>query len=128
MAEYMLSVMKDERARTVDRIDAAKWLADRGFGRAVQALEVDVSAYPYLDPEFLAMEDLLTLRAMVRRYRPDVDELTASDELRVGSGSPSVARYRDRDVHLSRGRQRFSGRCAATIPSSRSAYGSRSGS
>jgi hypothetical protein len=29
IAEYMLSVMKDGSARTADRLEAAKWLADR---------------------------------------------------------------------------------------------------
>jgi hypothetical protein len=40
----MLSVMNDERARTADRLEAAKLLADRGFDRAVQALDIDVNA------------------------------------------------------------------------------------
>jgi Family of unknown function (DUF5681) len=31
IAEYMLSVMHDEKARTADRLEAAKWLADRGL-------------------------------------------------------------------------------------------------
>ena len=33
IAEYMVSVMEDERARTADRIEAGKWLANRGFGQ-----------------------------------------------------------------------------------------------
>lgn len=37
IADYMVLVMADERARTADRMEAAKWLDDRGFGRAVQA-------------------------------------------------------------------------------------------
>ena len=31
IAVYMLSVMRDEKARTADRLEAAKWLADRGL-------------------------------------------------------------------------------------------------
>jgi hypothetical protein len=34
IAAYMLSVMNDDRSRTADRIEAGKWLADRGFGKA----------------------------------------------------------------------------------------------
>lgn len=33
IAEFMLEVMNDETARNADRIEAGKWLADRGFGR-----------------------------------------------------------------------------------------------
>ena len=62
IATYMLSVMHDERARTADRIEAAKWLADRGFGRPVQALDIDVGAYRYLDLTTLTLEDLEVLR------------------------------------------------------------------
>jgi hypothetical protein len=62
IATYMLSVMHDERARTADRIEAATWLADRGFGRPVQALDIDVGAYPYLDLTTLTLEDLEVLR------------------------------------------------------------------
>src|SRR5439155_11377299 len=46
IAVYMLSVMRDEKARTADRLEAAKWLADRGFGRSVQTLDLDVTAHP----------------------------------------------------------------------------------
>ena len=42
----MLSVMGDERARTRDRLEAGKWLADRAFGRSVQALDVDLGLRP----------------------------------------------------------------------------------
>ena len=34
IAEYMFSVLSDETQRTADRMEAGKWLADRGFGRA----------------------------------------------------------------------------------------------
>ena len=44
ITEYMHSVMNDEQARTADRLEAAKWLADRGFGKALQALDIDVNA------------------------------------------------------------------------------------
>jgi hypothetical protein len=41
IAEYMLSVMTDERG-TADRIEAAKWLADRGFGKAAFVIDAGV--------------------------------------------------------------------------------------
>ena len=37
IAEYMFTVRSDETQRTADRMEAAKWLADRGFGRSIQA-------------------------------------------------------------------------------------------
>ena len=42
IAEYIFSVLSDETQRTADRMEAAKWLADRGFGRTVLALDVGV--------------------------------------------------------------------------------------
>jgi Family of unknown function (DUF5681) len=37
--QFMVQVLGDERARTADRLEAARWLADRGFGKSVQAVE-----------------------------------------------------------------------------------------
>src|SRR5439155_15128273 len=34
IADFMLSVLDDETERTETRIQAATWLADRGFGKA----------------------------------------------------------------------------------------------
>jgi hypothetical protein len=39
IAAYTLYVMNDERARTADRLEAAKWLADRGAGGAAVCRE-----------------------------------------------------------------------------------------
>ena len=36
IVRYMASVMDDEGARTADRLEAAKWLADRDFGGSVR--------------------------------------------------------------------------------------------
>jgi hypothetical protein len=52
IAEYMLSVMNDERARNADRIEAAKWLADSGFGKA--PLVVTAEDIPLPAPTTLA--------------------------------------------------------------------------
>jgi hypothetical protein len=34
LADFMLSVLDDEEATRKERMEAASWLADRGFGRA----------------------------------------------------------------------------------------------
>jgi hypothetical protein len=72
IADYMLSVMHDEKARTADRLEAAKWLADRGFGRAMQTLDLDVTAHPPIDVTQLSTPDLEALIAIFERYRPNV--------------------------------------------------------
>jgi hypothetical protein len=58
IAEYMLSVMRDEKARTADRLEAAKWLADRAFGRSVQTMDLDITSRPAIDLTKLSMGDL----------------------------------------------------------------------
>lgn len=40
---YMLRVLRDERQPTALRMAAGQWLADRGFGKAVQTVELDAS-------------------------------------------------------------------------------------
>jgi hypothetical protein len=47
VADFMLSVLEDERERTEVRMEAARWLADRGFGRA----HVPVEAKQPEEPE-----------------------------------------------------------------------------
>jgi hypothetical protein len=55
IAEFMLIVMLDQRERTRDRLEAARFLAERGWGKAVQTLEVDVpTRSPVVDPAKLA--------------------------------------------------------------------------
>lgn len=36
IVEFMVGVLRNGKASNKDRIEAAKWLADRGFGRAVE--------------------------------------------------------------------------------------------
>lgn len=55
IADYMLAVMRDDRERTRDRLEAGRFLADRGWGKPVQAVELDVATLsPALDPDRLA--------------------------------------------------------------------------
>jgi hypothetical protein len=52
----LFAVMRDERARTRDRLEAGRWLADRAFGRSVQPLDVDVGVRPS-DYDFTKFSD-----------------------------------------------------------------------
>ena len=84
IAGFMFEVLSNEKERTADRMEAAKWLADRGFGKA--ALVVDVGVTEPVIQEFLkglSTEDLEAMRAILVKYSPDaVDALDgASGEL-----------------------------------------------
>jgi hypothetical protein len=46
IADFMLGVLEDESERTETRMQAAQWLADRGFGRAHTTASVDVEERP----------------------------------------------------------------------------------
>ena len=91
VAEFMFSVLKDERARTADRMEAARWLADRGFGRAVQGLEIDVARRSTLDVTTFATEDLEAIVAILEKYEPSVGELAASGEIPLEAGEAGGA-------------------------------------
>jgi hypothetical protein len=85
IAVYMLSVMRDEKARTADRLEAAKWLADRGFGRSVQTLDLDVTAHPPIDVTQLSTPDLEALIAILRKYTSNAVDLVRSGEIKFGA-------------------------------------------
>jgi len=40
IADFMLRVLEDESEKTETRMEAARWLADRGFGKAQQQVEL----------------------------------------------------------------------------------------
>jgi hypothetical protein len=86
IAEFMLEVMNDGRARTADRIEAAKWLADRGFGKAPLVISAGVTAEQLLQDYFrkLSLEDLQAMQAILEKYPPDVIELDEPGELQTG--------------------------------------------
>jgi hypothetical protein len=95
IADYMVTVLNDETQRTPDRIEAAKWLADRAFGRAVQALDIDV--YPSsVDINHFSTEDLKALAVILRKYSADAAELAESGELRLGAGPVEATGSRQR--------------------------------
>ena len=94
IANYMLSVMNDERARTADRIEAGKWLANRGFGTAPLVIEAGVTPEQLLQDYFskFSLEDLEAMRTILRKYSPIARELAESKEQskfeEVASSSP----------------------------------------
>src|SRR5262245_25503988 len=58
IAAFMFELMNDKKARNADRIEAAKWLGDRGFGRSVQPIDLDVNQRPERDLSKWSTEDL----------------------------------------------------------------------
>ena len=66
IAEFMQVAMVDDAERTTDRLEAARWLADRGFGRSPQDVElglrgqeaVDVQAFAAFAAKYLPTEML----------------------------------------------------------------------
>ena len=77
IAEFMHAVMVDETARTTDRLEAARWLADRGFGRSPQDVELALKAQDTVDVHAFA--------AFAARHLPSemLDELIVSVEARL---------------------------------------------
>jgi hypothetical protein len=96
----MFTVMSDEAARTADRMEAARWLADRGFGRAVQGLEIDINPYPALDITKPSLDDLEALIEIVDRYEPAAADTESGEVVLDMSGAGPAARSgRGRSVH-----------------------------
>ena len=67
--------MEDEGARTADRLEAARWLADWGFGKSPQDVElalkgqeaVDVHAFATFAAKYLSTEMLDEMILSVER-------------------------------------------------------------
>jgi hypothetical protein len=79
--------MNDESARNADRIDAGKWLADRGFGKSPLVVSAGVTAEELLQDFFmkLSLEDLETMQAILLKYRTDNDEIPARNQIALGA-------------------------------------------
>ena len=89
--------MADEEARMADRLEAARWLADWGFGKSLQsvALEaregVDVQAFAAfaakylpsatLDELILGVEAKIEAERALDKYDSNVAELAPSGEI-----------------------------------------------
>jgi hypothetical protein len=69
IAKYMLSVMTDETERTADRMEAARWLSDRGWGKAIQSLDLNVEEHdPWTEVmSKLSAEELDDMIAILER-------------------------------------------------------------
>jgi hypothetical protein len=74
IAEFMFGLMNDPGARNADRVEAARWLADRGFGRSVQPIDLELELDRGLDITRMSTPDLELLLEIVDRTEP---ELTA---------------------------------------------------
>jgi hypothetical protein len=83
---FMYELMRNEKARTADRLDAGRWLADRGFGRSVQPVDLDVNQHPLLDLRGFSTEDLEALLGILDKYAPDAREIAESGEIGLGRG------------------------------------------
>jgi uncharacterized protein DUF5681 len=69
IVQFMVDVLGDDSARTADRLEAAKWLADRGFGKAVQAVEIDVPVESWASVfARIPTEDLETMLAILNKH------------------------------------------------------------
>jgi hypothetical protein len=77
IAEFMYSVMADEGARTADRLEAARWLADRGLGKPPQDVELALKGQEAVDVHAFA--------AFAAKYLPSatLDELILGVEAKI---------------------------------------------
>lgn len=75
VVDYMLEVLNDKTAPRRDRMVAAAWLADRGFGKAVNvALIEDTGRHPLLDLSKLSTSRLELYLELIEEARPGVEE------------------------------------------------------
>lgn len=90
IAAFMFELMTDPTARNADRIEAAKWLGNRGFGRPIQGVDLSVNQISLEDLfRGFATEDLEAMLEIYEKY--DVLELVESGEV---SRVPDSARTR----------------------------------
>ncbi len=69
LVDFMLSVFRDEREPTKTRVEAATWLADRGFGKPTQMQTVELRAGGGFDVEGAKRETHPQARTDARRRR-----------------------------------------------------------
>ena len=85
LVEVMLGVLRDKTASRRDTMQAATWLADRGFGKPVQTLRAETEPEPFRSP-FEGMD--------VKALEVEVARMEALVEGRVDTldGAVSVTR------------------------------------
>jgi hypothetical protein len=73
LADYVISVLRNPKARTADRLAAATWLADRGWGKPRLMVEhTGPGGAPLFSPEALRrlpQEDLVRLQSAMNVVR-----------------------------------------------------------
>jgi hypothetical protein len=80
LVEVMLGVLRDASAARKDRMQAATWLADRGFGKPVQTISAEVDEAEQRRLELASMPD------------PELERQVAEIEKRLGlKGLPEKA-------------------------------------
>ena len=67
LVAYMLAVLRHPKQPTALRMAAAQWLADRGFGRAVNVVEADITVDA-------SVNHLDVLRAQIRDRLREVND------------------------------------------------------
>ena len=93
---FMFESMSNSKARVADRLEAARWLGDRGFGRSVQPIDLDINQPHALNLSEVATEDLEALLRIVERYEPEIAEMADFAEIpvtrrpRAGALPPAV--------------------------------------
>ena len=99
IVQFLVETMHDSSARRRDRLEAARLLADRGWGRPAQALEIELelaNQQPALDVRRLSSEDRETMISILERYVPNAAEMAATGAIpgRISSlETPSHRRH-----------------------------------
>jgi hypothetical protein len=88
---FMHQVMTNPNARTADRLEAGRWLGDRGFGRSVQPVDLDVNQHAAIDVTMLSTADLDALLAILDPYSPNVRDVAESGQIEIGRGDVDPA-------------------------------------
>jgi hypothetical protein len=90
----MTKVLKNEREKTADRITAATWLADRGWGRPAQTAEIHDGGTSLRDqvaalsPEERAQLRQRVLADLERQTREDAEGSQVQPALPPSSDTP----------------------------------------
>jgi hypothetical protein len=79
VAAFMYDVMTDPKARTADRLEAGRWLADRGFGRADQVVDLGLTRDDFFEwLKQFSLEDIDAMWAIIEKYPSSTQESAAS--------------------------------------------------
>jgi hypothetical protein len=101
LAEYALGVLRDKDAAPASRMDATRWLADRGFGRAREFVEHDTAGNDLSELIRLALSGSLVpsrMTTLTRRQARAIEALctqpTSADAARAANvGERTLRRW-----------------------------------